>query len=90
MTFKPESVQEFLILFEERKEKIRYFEGCAHLELLQDKNNAAIYFTYSYWDSETSLNHYRNSELFKDTWMRTKALFLERAEAWTVEQQVIL
>ena len=45
------------------------------LELYQDKNNPEIFFTYSYWDKEEDLEHYRNSELFKNVWIQTKKYF---------------
>ena len=90
MTFRTDAVHEFHMLFNERKERIRNFEGCNHLELLEDKNNNNICFTYSYWESEEALGHYRNSDFFKNTWKLTKALFREKAEAWTVESKAIL
>ena len=39
----------FKTFFEERKEKIRDFEGCTHLELWQDMLHKNIFFTYSHW-----------------------------------------
>jgi len=84
MTFKPDKMDEFLQLFSEVKTKIRSFEGCEHLELMQDVNKKNIFFTYSKWVDEASLNQYRFSELFKNTWTKTKPLFLEKAEAWSV------
>ena len=90
MTFKPENVPAFLKLFEERKTRIRHFEGCRHLALWQDANDAHVFFTYSNWDSETHLNKYRFSDLFKDTWLHTKALFLAKAEAWSVQEQMVV
>lgn len=90
MTFKPENVDIFLHLFEERKQLIRHFEGCTHLELWQDAHAANIFFTYSMWDSEEHLNHYRFSELFKDTWARTKALFAEKPQAWSVNRRMMI
>lgn len=36
MTFKADAVEAFKEFFENRKEKIRSFEGCTHLELWQD------------------------------------------------------
>ena len=65
MTFKPETVNQFLAVFENSKEKIRAFEGCEHLKLLQEKKEGNIFFTYSYWQSETHLNNYRHSEYLK-------------------------
>ena len=65
-------------------------EGCSHLELLNDINSPNIYFTYSYWNDETDLNNYRNSELFASVWSKTKILFCAKPEAWSVEQKVVL
>jgi len=90
MTFKAAEVPVFLALFEERKALIRHFEGCRHLALWQDAQDAHVFFTYSHWDSEAHLNKYRFSELFKDTWLHTKALFLAKAEAWSVQQKMVV
>lgn len=90
MTFHPENVPSFLDLFEERKSMIRNFQGCKHLELWQDAHSENIFFTYSIWESEQHLDHYRFSELFKDTWTKTKALFTEKAKAWSVKQRIVL
>ncbi len=84
MTFRQDKVTEFRKLFEERKETIRNFNGCTHLELWQDKNHQNTFFTYSHWNSETDLDHYRFSEFFKDTWGKTKALFETKPQAWSV------
>lgn len=88
MTFREESIDEFLALFNERKQLIRHFEGCSHLELWRDENKGNVFFTYSKWDSIQHLDHYRYSELFKDTWARTKALFADKPQAWSVSQQM--
>jgi len=90
MTFRMEEVENFLKLFDERKELIRGVEGCTHLELWQDAHAPNVYFTYSHWNSEQHLNHYRFSELFKDTWARTKALFDAKPQAWSVTQKMIV
>ncbi|MBS1772986.1 MAG: antibiotic biosynthesis monooxygenase [Bacteroidetes bacterium] len=90
MTFDSTQINNFLALFEERKQLIRHFEGCKHLELWQDAHQANVFFTYSIWDSEQHLNHYRFSELFKDTWSKTKILFADKAEAWSVSQKMII
>lgn len=84
MTFYPQHVDAFKTIFKERKEIIRAFEGCRHLELWQDEKNPAVFFTYSIWESESLLDHYRFSTFFKDTWALTKSLFSAKAEAWTV------
>jgi heme-degrading monooxygenase HmoA len=89
MTFEPEKVNEFLEIFNSSKQLIRNFEGCSHLELLNDLKSTNMFFTYSFWESETHLNNYRNSELFESVWARTKILFSNKPEAWSVVQQSI-
>ena len=42
MEFKSEEVVNFLCKFNKVKEKIRAFDGCAFLELYQDKTNSEI------------------------------------------------
>ena len=86
MSFDPAKIDEFLANFEVNKKKIRKFEGCNFLELYRDQNNTNIFFTYSYWDSETDLNNYRHSELFKSVWAKTKPLFNDKPEAWSVNK----
>ncbi len=87
MTFKPQHVNDFLSLFHNTKEHILSFEGCHHLQLLQDKHQSAIFFTYSIWEKESYLQQYRHSELFKNTWQKTKVLFDAPPEAWTTQQK---
>ena len=82
--FKPENIEDFKNIFENSKLKIRGFEGCNYLELWQGKKDPTIFFTYSYWDSEAALNNYRNSPLFKEVWAKTKVLFNQKPEAWSV------
>ena len=86
MVFKSEKTNDFIEVFENSKEKIRGFEGCLHLELLQEKTEGNTFFTYSYWENENCLEKYRNSELFKSTWAKTKVLFNAKPEAWTVNK----
>lgn len=86
MTFDPSKVDIFLENFNKNKKKIRNFGGCRLLELYRDKNTPTIFFSYSYWDSEKQLENYRNSELFKTVWAKTKVLFSEKPEAWSVDK----
>ncbi len=86
MSFYEEHIGAFLINFEENKNKIRNFKGCNLLELYRDKNNPNIFFTYSYWKSESDLEHYRQSDLFKSVWSKTKPFFNEKPEAWSVDK----
>lgn len=86
MTFMEDKTDAFLELFNERKALIRHFEGCSHLELWQDAHAANVYLTYSIWESEQHLDHYLFSELFKETWAKTKALFADKPVAWSVNR----
>lgn len=90
MTFREDTVEAFKAFFEQRKEQIRNFEGCTHLELWQDQNHQTIFFTYSHWQDEAALSHYRNSAFFRDTWQQTKQMFSAKAEAWSVNQLAVL
>ena len=90
MSFHEEKIPDFLENFELMKEKIRNAPGNRFLELYQDKNDKCIFFTYSYWESETDLNNYRNSELFDGVWTFTKKLFNAKPETWSVEKLVSL
>lgn len=84
LTFQPELVEDFLAIFDANSQQIRHFPGCQHLELWRcppPKEN--IFFTYSLWDNEAALDHYRHSELFQTTWSTTSRLFAGKAEAWS-------
>ncbi|MBK9017107.1 MAG: antibiotic biosynthesis monooxygenase [Saprospiraceae bacterium] len=85
LTFQEEFVPDFMVIFEESKDKIRAFDGNLHLELLRDLAQPNVLFTLSFWEDESALEGYRQSELFKATWAKTKALFAEKPDAWTVE-----
>lgn len=86
MVFKPEATAQFYEVFNAAKDKIKAFNGCLHVELLNDSNNKNMFCTYSHWQSEEHLEKYRQSELFKTTWAKTKVLFAEKPEAWTLIQ----
>lgn len=91
MEFKPECINQFVLLFEEKKDKIRSFEGCAYLELLQGLDGKAnIFSTYSYWESQEHLDNYRYSDLFKKTWSETKKMFSKKPEAISFEKKYSL
>lgn len=85
MEFKEDEISSFLASFETVKLKIRKFPGCKHLKLLQDKNDPAVFFTYSNWNTEEDLETYRNSDLFKGVWATTKPKFRSKAAAWSVD-----
>ncbi|MGV6827920.1 MAG: putative quinol monooxygenase [Flavobacteriales bacterium] len=85
MEFKEHKVADFKDNFEKIKHKIRNFDGCLFLELYQDKNIPTIFFTYSKWETEQSLENYRKSNLFKEVWATTKPMFRLKAQAWSVD-----
>ena len=86
MGFQPEKEADFLSLFEESAPTIRAFKGCENLELLKAKGEGVEYFTYSLWQSEEALKLYRDSAFFKTTWEKTKKLFSQKPEAWSLLQ----
>ena len=86
MEFEPENIIAFVIIFKTNKDKITTFDGCHSVELLRDINAQNIFFTYSIWDSESSLNKYIESDTFKDIWSKAKPLFSNKARAWSVEE----
>ncbi|MEO9511087.1 MAG: antibiotic biosynthesis monooxygenase family protein [Flavobacteriaceae bacterium] len=86
LTFKPENIPSFEGIFEASKSRILAFDGCQMVELYQDLGNPCVFFTYSFWDTETALENYRSSEFFKGVWSNTKKLFSEKPEAWSLKQ----
>lgn len=84
LEFKEVYIPTFLNNFEQVKDKIRAFPGCRSLELLQDKSDKGIFFTYSTWDSKDALEAYKSSELFGEIWPKTKILFRAKPIAWSV------
>ena len=85
MEFQEDKITEFLANFKQVKDKIRASIGCVKLELYRDKNKTNIFFTYSYWQTEQDLENYRNSDLFKSVWAKTKPLFNAKPLAWSVD-----
>jgi heme-degrading monooxygenase HmoA len=83
LTFREEEIETFKQVFEDSKDKIRNFPGVLYLELLQDTKQNNVFCTYSHWNSENDLENYRHSDLFKNTWAKTKPLFKSKPEAWS-------
>jgi quinol monooxygenase YgiN len=86
LTISPSKKEEFRTIFITNKEHIRSFEGCLHVELLQDKKYENIFFTYSKWEGEEFIEKYRKSELFGGVWKKTKACFCAPPEAWSADE----
>lgn len=85
MTFKPENIERFKDIFNASKNLITAMEGCNHVELLQDISNPNIFFTLSIWEDPKYLEAYRQSELFEGVWAKTKILFDDKPEAWSLK-----
>lgn len=84
LSFREDAVDTFLQdVFEPSKHLIRAFPGCRSMELLQHCERPNVLFTLSIWESEAALEQYRQSALFQATWKKTKALFADKAEAWS-------
>lgn len=83
MYFKEEHVQDFLKIFEESKDRIRNFDGCLKLELLQDYNQKHILTTYSYWRDIKALDNYRHSAMYMQNWAQMKKYFTTRPTAFS-------
>lgn len=90
MVFREEEISTFKELFNEHKEAIRNQPGCVYLELLQGADEPAVFFTYSFWESKEYLENYRHSETFGIVWPRTKALFADKPQAWSVHSSVVV
>ncbi|MGB1019033.1 MAG: putative quinol monooxygenase [Chitinophagales bacterium] len=84
MHFRADEIESFLATFEKQKEFIAGFEGCSHLELLQDKNDNCHFFTYSHWKDESYLELYRKSDFFRGIWSVVKLKFDKKPEAWSL------
>lgn len=83
LSFIPDKVDTFIQLFNRSKAQIASFPGNHGLKLLQDAHDKNVFYTYSLWFDDDSLQRYRKSELFKTTWAATRALFNDKPIAWS-------
>lgn len=90
MVFRTDATDEFLHIFENNCEKIRATDGCISLELVQGIDDQCIFFTISIWEDQAALDAYRNSDTFRSTWVKTKALFNDAPVAWSTESKKLL
>ncbi|MCC6816831.1 MAG: antibiotic biosynthesis monooxygenase [Saprospiraceae bacterium] len=68
-------------IYHNTKPFILQCEGCKSVDLLVDSKEPEIMTTVSVWDSEDSLNAYRETELFIETWSQIKQFFIAKPEA---------
>lgn len=81
MTIDPEKVDTFKKHFTDSCSLIQNFKGCTFLQLYHDADHPNMMITLSKWTSVDELNNYRNSGLFKQTWILVKPLFIAKAMA---------
>jgi len=86
MTFFPGKSDEFMSIFKNNHQTIKASQGCIDLKLVRGIEDENTFFTISIWDSESSLDNYRNSGFFKHTWSITRKLFSEKAKAWSTKE----
>lgn len=85
LEFFPENTGRFEEIFQGSKQQIKAFDGCLYLELCRDIHHPNVYYTVSHWQHAAALEMYRKSDLFKDTWAKTKALFSEKPQAYSLQ-----
>lgn len=81
MKFAEEKVNDFKSLFWETRSGILQFDGCKDVKLMQSETDPQIIATYSLWENSASLDKYRFSEFFKNTWKTIKPWMIEKADA---------
>jgi quinol monooxygenase YgiN len=84
LEFEESKIADFLTFFDTIKNVVNEFPGCYGMKLYQDIDRPNIIMTYSHWDSQESLDNYRNSEQFGQIWPNIKPWFSNKPEAWSV------
>ena len=85
MHFAPEAVPIFLRdIWAVHKASIAAQPGCLSVALKADATDATVYYTLSHWASQAALDAYRQSTLFAQVWPATKALFAQKAQAYSL------
>jgi quinol monooxygenase YgiN len=85
MEFEEDQIESFRSVFNSAQPKIEKMVGCFGLSLHQDINQPTVFFTISKWNDEESLDNYRQSDLFINTWRKVKPMFSKKAEAWSLK-----
>jgi len=84
LDFQENKTEAFFKFFDTIKNSVNSFPGCQGMRLHRDIVNPNIVMTYSQWDSQESLDLYRNSETFGKVWPTIKPWFANKPEAWSV------
>jgi quinol monooxygenase YgiN len=84
LSFKSENIPDFMDIFHKSQPLIEAFEGCFSVKLKKDASMPNVFYTVSEWQNEEALENYRHSELFISTWAKTKVLFNDRPQAFSL------
>jgi len=84
MVFSEESKPRFIETFYKKKPFIEAFSGCDSVRLMEDESDPLVLYTFSLWDKNESLQKYRNSAMFAETWRHVKPMFTEKAQAFSL------
>lgn len=86
MTFTADKCDAFQDFFSKIKVQIEAQPGCEGVKLLRDQDSTSgIFFTYSVWKDQASIDAYRKTELFGKVWPTVKEWFADKPEAWSTE-----
>lgn len=85
MTFRSDAINTFLELFEKKKQLIRDFPGCNHLELWQDLHDPSICFTCSRWETQMRWSNTGILPFLKIPGKPQNSYLLKKPRAWSVE-----
>ena len=85
MTFELDRCDDFEAYFTEIKDQIVAQPGCFEVSLLRDQAESGVFFTFSIWDAQSSLDAYRETELFGQVWPKVKSWFSDKPKAWSTD-----
>lgn len=85
MTFEIDRCDEFQHFFTQIKSQIEGQPGCEGVKLLKDHEESGVFFTFSVWKDQTSIDAYRQTELFGKVWPTVKKWFADKPQAWSTE-----
>lgn len=84
MEFSTETKALFIETFYKKQPLIEAFEGCQSVQLMEDHESEMVLYTSSIWDKNESLQKYRNSAMFAETWKYVKPMFTSKAQAFSL------
>jgi len=88
MKFREEEVDNFLNAFKSVEHHIRNFNGCKGLQLLQQTDDPLPFSLIACGIQKKAYITTVFSELFKNTWAKTRILFADKPEAWSLSEVI--